>query len=658
MKKVFITGSESFVGRELVKQCKEEGYEVHGVDMVEEPSQDYAYTRKDIREQGVESCIPEGVDALIHLAAISRDSDCTNRGYECFDVNVLGTLNLIRAAEQRNVKQFIFASSEWVYICEDDKEQDEESLIDVTRHASEYALSKFVSEQNLRQKYTHGFCSVTNLRFGIIYGPRTSNWSAVEAVYNAVKNKDVVEVGSLKTGRRFVHVSDTVRGIIASIGTRGYEIINLTADKVITLEDIIRTSERLLGKKVEIREKDPEHASVRNPSNKKAKSLIGWSPQISLEKGLKTLEESKNDPLVSICIPAYNSSAYISRALQSCLSQTYQNIEIVVGDNASTDKTREVVLEYAKRDSRIKFFENESNIGSGNNYLKCAEYATGEYVQALASDDWLSRNYIEEGVQNFLANPKAGAIFANMITLEMVPKSQPRFLSRTELKSGKYSAKWFFQHAYRHPYLGSMGYQSLMRRDDFVKGTKRALSNPENLLDRGDRLEPIDVSIFWEVLVEYDYFVVTEKSAVILTVHGKDHVGLQGDFLESEEGLIKHANSIRHAYETFYTKSHKLQTYVRGIRILFGIGVVGNMVSRLLQERKCKVRDWRKRMSIVKKIFFKNYSIGERYLVYVSVPPYLAYKAYKRYFDKLFSKTRIYEPRRNHFLTEDLTFRA
>ena len=287
---IVITGSESFVGKELISQCLKLGIQVIGFDLVASPTQDYEFHTADIRASNIADYIPEGVDALVHLAALSRDTDCRNKAYKCFDINVMGTLNLMKAAGARKVKQFIFASSEWVYDqFIGDEEKDEEAFINIANHTSEYALSKLVSEANLREQHQNGFCHVTILRFAIIYGPRKSNWSAVESVFSAVKNQAQVTIGSQKTGRRFVHVSDISRGIIKSIGLEGFNIINLAADKVITLGEIIETGQAILGKKVKVTESDPSKVSVRNPSNRKAKQLLNWEPEIDLETGLKIL---------------------------------------------------------------------------------------------------------------------------------------------------------------------------------------------------------------------------------------------------------------------------------------------------------------------------------------------------------------------------------
>lgn len=288
--KVIITGSESFVGKELISQLKNGSFEIIGFDSINVKPIDYEFHQVDIRDPQVYRFIPDEADVLIHLAALSRDPDCRGRPYECFDVNVMGTLNLINAVSVKRVKQFIFASSEWVYDeFKENEVKDEDAFINISNHHSEYALSKLVSEANLRQKYEQGFCSVTILRFGIIYGPRKNNWSAVESLLSTVKNQPEVKVGSLKNARRFIHISDIANGIKRSIGLEGFNIINLTGSKLITLQDVIETSKILLEKPVKIIETNPSQINVRNPSNNKAKTMLNWEPKIDLETGLKTV---------------------------------------------------------------------------------------------------------------------------------------------------------------------------------------------------------------------------------------------------------------------------------------------------------------------------------------------------------------------------------
>lgn len=285
---VVITGSKGFIGKELTRQCEKQGIEVIGVDIVS--SKENNYHKVDINSDKISEIIPDRCNALIHLAALSRDKDCKKNVLNCFYVNVMGTLNLMEAAQKKNVGNFIFASTEWVYDTFTENEvKDEDSLIDFANHRSEYAISKLVSEVNLRQKHQQGFCHVTILRFGIIYGPRKSEWSAVESLFNDVRTKDVVSVGSLRTGRCFIHVSDIAYGIIKAATLTGFNVINLQGDRLITLKEVIEASKKIVNKNPEVREMNPDNVSVRNISNKRAKAALDWKPSYDLEKGLQSL---------------------------------------------------------------------------------------------------------------------------------------------------------------------------------------------------------------------------------------------------------------------------------------------------------------------------------------------------------------------------------
>ncbi len=288
--RVVVTGSESFIGRELIAQCMSRGVEVLGMDAV--PGE-RTQAIIDIRSPDVSDVIPEGADALVHLAAISRDADCREEPALAFDVNVGGTLNLVSAARARRIGKLVFASSEWVYgDIDDGRLQREDAPIDASRIGSEYALTKLVGERVLAMALERGgLCPVVVLRFGIVYGPRPANWSAVEALFDAVRTREVVEVrGSLRSARRFVHVSDIARGILAALTQQEeFEVFNLSGDRVVTLAEIIEESARLLGRRPSVAEGDPAAVSVRNPDNRKAREVLGWQPEVGLRDGLLTL---------------------------------------------------------------------------------------------------------------------------------------------------------------------------------------------------------------------------------------------------------------------------------------------------------------------------------------------------------------------------------
>ena len=284
-KVLFITGAESFVGKRLLKHCADLGVRYQGVDIV--ASEDLNISQMDICDTDLSKIIPEGA-IVVHLAAVSRDSDCAANPTLANKINIEGTLNLLRSAQKQNAGQMIFASSEWVYgqVSNDDEQRESDDLrIDLLD--SVYAITKAIGEQYLR--LLRNDTDVTVLRFGIIYGPRPSNWSAVESLHNSVKNQGEVVVGSLKAGRRFIHIDDICTGILAAVNRVGFEIFNLSGDSTVTLGQVIEESMRIHGTSPRVIESSPEKISLRNPSNEKAKQILGWSPKVSISTGLKSL---------------------------------------------------------------------------------------------------------------------------------------------------------------------------------------------------------------------------------------------------------------------------------------------------------------------------------------------------------------------------------
>ena len=284
-KVLFITGAESFVGKRLLKHCADLGVKYRGVDIV--ASEDLNISQMDICDTDLSKIIPEGA-IVVHLAAVSRDSDCAANPTLANKINIEGTLNLLRSAQKQNAGQLIFASSEWVYgqVSNDDEQRESDDLrIDLLD--SVYAITKAIGEQYLR--LLRNDTDVTVLRFGIIYGPRPSNWSAVESLHNSVKNQGEVLVGSLKAGRRFIHIDDICTGILAAVNRVGFEIFNLSGDSTVTLGQVIEESMRIHGTSPRVIESSPEKISLRNPSNERARQILGWSPKVSISAGLKSL---------------------------------------------------------------------------------------------------------------------------------------------------------------------------------------------------------------------------------------------------------------------------------------------------------------------------------------------------------------------------------
>jgi glycosyltransferase involved in cell wall biosynthesis len=113
----------------------------------------------------------------------------------------------------------------------------------------------------------------------------------------------------------------------------------------------------------------------------------------------------KNIPRVSIGLPVYNGENYLKEALDSLLSQSYENFELIIGDNASTDNTENICKAYIKQDQRIRYFRHKMNIGAAANYNRVFELAIGDYFRWAAHDDICSPNYLKSCVEKFDSDP-------------------------------------------------------------------------------------------------------------------------------------------------------------------------------------------------------------------------------------------------------------
>jgi len=92
-------------------------------------------------------------------------------------------------------------------------------------------------------------------------------------------------------------------------------------------------------------------------------------------------------PRVSIGMPVYNGERYLRESLDALLAQTFQDFELIISDNASTDETEAICRAYAARDARIRYFRNATNLGAAHNYNRVFELSTAPYFKWAASDD-------------------------------------------------------------------------------------------------------------------------------------------------------------------------------------------------------------------------------------------------------------------------------
>lgn len=107
-------------------------------------------------------------------------------------------------------------------------------------------------------------------------------------------------------------------------------------------------------------------------------------------------DEPGRPPVASVCIPVFNTERFVGEAIASALSQTYRDLEVVVVDNASTDRTPEIVAGFA--DPRLRVFRNAENVGAAGNFNRAVSLARGRYLKVLCADDVLYPSCMERQI--------------------------------------------------------------------------------------------------------------------------------------------------------------------------------------------------------------------------------------------------------------------
>lgn len=142
---------------------------------------------------------------------------------------------------------------------------------------------------------------------------------------------------------------------------------------------------------------------------------------------------SQQNPVVSVAITNYNYGRFIARAIRSVLKQTFEDIEIIVVDNASTDNSVEIVRSFMDADPRIRLVVNPENIGTVRNHQRSVEVARGTYLVHLDADDWIidpDAFKLQVGMLNdnpdvsFVYSPIVNSAFEDQAIIETRPYFQ------------------------------------------------------------------------------------------------------------------------------------------------------------------------------------------------------------------------------------------
>jgi UDP-glucuronate 4-epimerase len=231
-------------------------------------------------------------DAVINLAARAGVRSSVENPWVYVESNVTGTLNMLEICRQTGTKKFLLASTSSIYGANPPYPTPETSSSD--EPLQPYAASKKGAEALAHAYHYLHDIDVSVVRYFTVYGPAGRPDLALFRFTQWISEGRPVQVyGDGEQSRGFTYLDDIARGTIQALKPLGYEIINLGGHEVITINDLIKLIEDVVGKKAVVEHGPPVLADMRSnwADVHKAGELLGWEPHVDLREGVRRLAE-------------------------------------------------------------------------------------------------------------------------------------------------------------------------------------------------------------------------------------------------------------------------------------------------------------------------------------------------------------------------------
>ena len=306
-----VTGAAGFIGARTTELLIKDGHTVVGIDNMNDAYDPrmkeyrlrkmqampgFNFHQQDISDKSIiDQFKNEKFDGVINLAARAGVRYSVENPWVFVESNTLGTLNMLEICRQTGTKKFIVASTSSIYGSNPPYPTPESASS--SEPLQPYAASKKGAEA-MSHAYHHLYgIDVSILRFFTVYGPAgRPDLAHLRFVQWIIEGRPIRVNGDGEQSRGFTYIDDIARGTILALKPVGYEVINLGGHEVITINNLIKLIEDVVGKKAEVQYGPPNPADMFTnwADVTKAGEVLGWEPQFNMRAGVEKLVEWYN----------------------------------------------------------------------------------------------------------------------------------------------------------------------------------------------------------------------------------------------------------------------------------------------------------------------------------------------------------------------------
>jgi len=283
---ILITGANGFIGSHLTHYLNSKKFRIIGLSNKLENNLNIRMIKKNI-ESSKPIEIPKDVSTIIHLAAMSDLQKCKKFPKKCFQINVLGTQNVLECA-RKNDCSVIFASTSHVYgnpiklPINENHPRNPTSIYASTKNAAEHIC----------QAYAHSYgLNISIIRVFSVYGPKSPPHLVTTQILTQLKKNKDLELGNLSAKRDFIYVKDVISAIeIILKKSKKFNVFNVGSEKSYSIHDLCKVLEKISKREIRIKSKKSLIRKNDVPeviSDCKRLKKLGWKPKTDINKGLK-----------------------------------------------------------------------------------------------------------------------------------------------------------------------------------------------------------------------------------------------------------------------------------------------------------------------------------------------------------------------------------